>query len=575
MAIKYYTMGESSVDGITDKIPDEFNPQFAYTQETIDAIQNISPHDLAGAVPHIRLVLLDLEGVELVDFTKEFFFKNPDLTQPFGKDIKYPNRPAASLIGVTIKKDNGGMAGTGTISLTEISLEIVIHRLEALQNTAMKAFIFTGLPFKITYGWSSSTNDLLNQKETFVFNTQTYDINFDNSGQITLNVRGQGHKQSIQSTNLGDDGSPVEDEIKAKQSQGINTQREKINKYLEYVQDQNTAVLQIKKDFAIPQEERASSLQVFLAKYKDIKAAFIKNTPSEAVPFGKKQIQCYTLHSIIQGLMAKSLEALRLLNKADEVRLIYGTFADGCGNTYGKKNIGNFYIPKKEFLDLLKEQEKVKAVPTITDMLDLLINEFLKEPKYYKIQQANKDKEDFSMPSIQMQIKTIQHTLKDNAKTYLDIYFFDADYNIPDILSEEEKVTGNLTQDKIEEQVKKSGIPIIKYGNTNSFFSNASIATNMDESMRSVYISRIYENIIGSPRTTAKNNDEVKDTETVPLILPLNGTIETVGLTQWIPFKVMYISFGSYLFNNIYQIISVSHRIDNSGFTSTLEFRPT
>jgi hypothetical protein len=575
MAINYYTMGESSVDGITEKIPDEFNPQFAYTQETIDEIQNIAPHDLAEAVPYIRLVLLDLEGVELVDFTKEFFFKNPDLTQPFNGDIKYPNRPIASLVGVTIKKDNGGMAGTGTISLTEISLEIVIHRLEALQNTKMKAFIFTGLPFKITYGWSNPKNNLLNQKETFVFNTQTYEINFDNSGQITLTVRGQGHKQSIQSTNLGDDGSPIEEEIKAKQSQGINVQREKIKKYLEYVQDQNTAVLQIKKDFAIPQEERSASLQVFLAKYKDIKAAFVKNTPSEAVSFGEKQIQCYTLHSIIQGLMAKSLESLRLLNKADKLRLIYGTFADGCGSTYSNKNIGNFYVPKKEFLDLLKEQDKIKTVPTITDMFDLLINEFLKEPKYYKIQQANKEKEDFSMPSIQLQIKTIQHTLKDDAKTYLDIYIFDAGYNIPDILSEEEKVTGNLTQDKIEEQVRKSGIPIIKYGNTNSFFSNASIATNMDESMRSVYISRIYENVIGSPRTTVKNNDEVKDTETIPLILPLNGTIETIGLTQWVPFKVMYISFGSYLFNNIYQIISVSHRIDNSGFTSTLEFRPT
>lgn len=575
--LKYYSLGEVALRNEKLKltaIEEGRNPLIQFSKEFIDNIENINQVDLAHAVPYIRLELLDLNGGVLKDYTRDIFMAYPDLSKPFPKDVRYPNRPLASLIGVEIKKDLG--SGTGYIYFSQVKMNMRIHKIDALQNSPLKAFIFTGLPFKLTYGWNSPKNAFLNQKESLIFNVQTYDIAFMESNEIDFTIHGTGYRTDFLNVALGDEGNPIQDETKSNQSRGVDEDVKIINSFLNYVMSDATSILDIKKKFAQPTKDRRSRLQPFKARFEQKIKEFSSDSSyiEKTQTFTKKKVDCVYLHTLIEKFLEPSLKAIGAkMGGISEVRIIYGQFGESCGN-YAGASTADFLIPKKEFLKKLEEEVKVKHVLTAGDFIDILTNHFLKEETYYVAKLDKEKRKSFSMPDIMWQVDVSFDSIKEDAKSYLNIYLFDSGVNVPDIFDINKNLGETASQDKIEQDVRSKSIPVIKYGHTNSYMSNLRLGTNMDPAMRSIYMSRIYNKVIGNPRDTELKDDQYKEVDSTPITLPLQGSVTVVGSTEWKPYKAVFLSNGVYLFDNIYKITSVTHRIDDKGFDTDLEFVP-
>jgi hypothetical protein len=572
----YYYIGtnQPSIQPAPSQLDDNFNPLLSFSEDFIDSLSNVDSISLGQSVPYISLSLLDLGGEEITNFNLDFFSKNPSL-EPFKTDVRYPNRPEASLKSLQIKKDKGGISGGGYIFFTDIKMDFKIHRPEALQTTFLKAFLFLGLPLKLTYGWNSPL-EFLNKKESLIFNVQEYSINFDTTNQIDFSIVGKSYSNDFLNINLGDDDTfLVSDPLKSDEARGVDEEVNIINNYLTYIQSAAVGDGTIKKNFTQPKEERRKRLKPFKSNFNIRRTTMFKNRDLRVnQTVGIKTVSSLKIHDIVKNLIEPSLKGLaKKVGTINEVRIIYGQFNDNAGE-YGGKSIGEFLVPWRSLKKEIQREVLKKEVPTVGDLFNILIREYLSSKKFYKFKQAQRNKETLRMPDIKAKVDVIE-TIETESKKYLNIYLFDANFGIPNVLLLTQHKSSSSTQEQLEDEAKDQNLAIFKLGHTNSFIKNINISTNMDQNLRSVYMQKAYKTEIGSPRSSQNDKREQENTQSSQLILPFVGSLELLGHVDWVPFRTFYLSTSAFLIDNAYQFNSVTHTLDRSGFKTIVEFIPT
>ena len=152
---------------LVDGLSDTDNPVYNFDQSFVENFQALSPAQLAQAVPYISLCSLDINGKVLTDFNVTFFQKAVDMNKISGQ-TRYADRPQLSLQSLNVAETLA--AGGGLISWKNITMEFKLHKPDFVTNDALITLLFSGLPMRVVYGWSSvpNTGDFLSVKNVLL-----------------------------------------------------------------------------------------------------------------------------------------------------------------------------------------------------------------------------------------------------------------------------------------------------------------------------------------------------------------------------------------------------------------------
>jgi hypothetical protein len=450
-----------------------------------------------------------------------------------------------------------------------------LHRPDVLQRE-LKAFLFRGLSFKLEYGWNSPAEEL-NKKESLIFRVQKYDLNIATNGEVDFKVYGVGHSDSLLEHFLGNEGSA--DDLTTEE------EKRKIKEIAIELQDAVDTIQNVTTDSTVTAEEKIKNMteavdikrytKQFMSKIKT-NLDIVKTNKFRMVDFKGKQRKVISFHYIFDAIFAPAIKAYADLMPIDSVRVAYGSFNANAGN-FADSSIADFPILMKKLNNKVVSRFK-NGAPTIKQLLQIIFNEFFHEGSWYT---TNVNTENFRTPQLRVElvptVRKIQTGEDNSEERFLDIIIYDDE---KDTLSNKEVVDsqgGSTSEEDIDNNIQSRGgfVPIFKIGNYQSFIKNISISTNMDESMRTVYISR-NDDIRGrtTQDATVENANNV-ETAFKSLTLPFAGTLELVGCVEWKPAKIFKLSTGIYMVDNLYLMNSVKHTISKEGFFTNIQFLPT
>jgi hypothetical protein len=584
--VKYYYVGDSppnqsqSPPGNWNLFDtnNSFNNIFNFPSNFFQSLNGISPIDLGKAVPYVSLKTLDVNGTVLEDLNLKFFHNGIDFSQ-INSGVRYSDRPIMSLKNIDIKTNNA----SGYLFYTEVTLKLKIHRPDQLTNSTLVSLMFPGQPLLLEYGWHSNTdNDLLNIKDILYFAVKTYTITLDETGQIDLTVEGMSLNEQFSNAIIGDTGAAVNTALTDNEGT-INASLAQLQEISQYLQDllsrggNNGANYQLLKKQAEKFQNKEKRVRGAIATQFQSKLSILRNGPTFplSVPNSNdpnnsgNTIQCFTVNDIVSSLCHETFTAMTsLFPGVNEFRIIYGNLNENCGD-YSNKSIADFPIQKKMFLNKIKQEVgNGDIVMNVEKLINNVIYEFMENEEYWKKLLASGANVVFDKPDIA--INFYGHRNRDG-NAYVDLYIVDAKAGVPPTLSR--MPDGNGSQESIKNAViEGTSIPVLSFGHANSFIKNISLTQFSDQYMKAALISKMSEERLSSVRSTVIPGLDLYATPIPPLTLPLRGTAEVLGCTEWKPFRSFFLSSGIFLVDGIYKIVSVKHSLSPSGFNTSIEF---
>ncbi len=566
MATKYYTFSDAKTEkGLNGKIEsvDQTNPIFNFEQSFFDKLQGVSTLELARSVPHVSVHTLDLNGEIIEDLNINFFFKTIDLNK-LGQGIKHADRPVMSLKNIELKTS----LASGYLYYTDVNLSIKIHSPAVLTQTTITSLIFPGMPHLLEYGWNSPNEFLNDSKERLMFQVVTYSLNIDETGQIELTVQGKALNDNFNNTLVGDVGNPIESEfINDSESGGIHHNKEKIQKYIDYLKEVQKSGGQQSHDYDLTREIATS--------YKSIEK-IARGTISAKFREKKKQLKEHAkggtikLHDLIHTLCDETFSAMtNAWPRVSELRFIYGDINETIRNGMVPQSLSEFPIDLDRFDKMVKrETQRGQFVMTVQRLLNLLADEFIENEDIWKDALVDRVADIYNKPEI-----VINFSNRNGAgdKGVMEITFHDVKNGIP-------ATTAQLPKGKAAEATAESAVvnsssqplPILRVGHANSFVKNLSMSQITNSSMKAVLIERMAKDRKITARSTKVQSKAIASVPTTPLTLPLRGSLRVVGHREWKPFRALYLSSGIFLVDGVYKIMEVSHNLSADGFTTDL-----
>ena len=572
-----------------------YNPLFNIDQTFIDNLQSISSVDMAKAVPYVSIKTVDKSGKVLEDLNLKFFQQPIDFEGLKVHDKRFKDRPVMSLKDLTIKTDNA----SGYLYYTLVTLGIKIHNPYMLTNESLIAFLVPDMPLLLEYGWNHPDKDsVMNKKETLLFAVKSYNINIDVTGQIDLIVEGVAFNDKFNNTLIGDEEGTVFKDAVGKDT--IAETFEKLQEHIKHLQDlssdKKSVNYKLAKDQAVTYEKMENKVRdgigkIFDSRVKELEVLKIDSHPGKmhhpAVPAkpakppkdavkGKpawtESITCkvVTFHDLLYTLCNKTFANFsNLMVGGNKFKIVYGTLNKDAGK-YATTSIAEFPINITDFHNKLSTQVgKGHIVLTVRALLNYLAQDCLENVEYWNNDlKVNKDGNvaNFVMPHIVFNFTNN----KEGTDQIVTLQILDINNGVP--VTTTFMPDGVGPESAVEDALKAGpfkNIPRIRLGHAGSFIKNTSLTQISDSAMQATLIERMQR---GKIDLLALPGQASVTKPVSPLILPLRGTMEVVGNIEWKPFRAFYLDVGVYLINAVYVILSVTHKLSHTGYSTSIDF---
>lgn len=561
--VKYYTFSQvqlDTVDGVQEG-GDTQNPLFNFPQGFFQKLQGVSANELGRSVPYISLHTIDLNGEIMEDMNLKFFFRPIDV-QNIHQQVQRGERPIMSLKDVSLKTT----LASGYLYYTDVTLTLVVHSTSVLSQSTITSLIFPGMPHLLEYGWSSPNEFLNASKERLLFQVVTYDLNVSEKGEVTLVVRGKAFNDAFNNTYVGDNGDLIEsDLINNAEADGINHNKQRIEKYVEYLKSTKTTGGKQSSDYDIARQAAVVYKTVEKKARGKISKEFLRRR-TQLQDLAKDGI--VTLHDVIYTLCGDTFKALtESWPRASEFRFVYGDINETIRGTKIPKNLAEFPID----LDLLnnrikKEIKKGQIVITVQKMLNMLAKDFVENEELWKDQISQTDAEFYNKPEI-----VINFTNRNGGtnRSVMEVIFHDAKQGIPATTSRLPKGKAP-TEEAKKKVIEGTNLPVLKLGNANSFIRNLNLSQITNQAMRAVFLQRMSKDRLTTVRSAQPQSTALKAVPTSPLTLPLRGSIEVLGHPDWKVFRSLYLDASIFLIDGVYKIMEVEHVLNKDGYITRM-----
>jgi len=564
---KYYSFSQpgnvtNSLDGTLSDV-DATNPLFNFDQEFFNKLHGVSPDELARSVPYISLHTVDLQGEIIEDLNVNFFFKTTDLSK-LGQNIRYADRPTMSLKSLEVSTS----LASGYLYYTDVNLTLRIHSPADLTRTTITSLIFPGMPHLLEYGWNSPNEFLNDSKERLLFQIVTYDLNIDETGQVDLVVRGKALNDNFNNVLVGDSGDLIQSEIiNNSESDGIARNREKVEKYVEYLNNTKTSGGQQSNDYDL--------VRILAENYKKIEN---KARGTISTKFKEKLDQLgaaatdgiIPLHDLVYIMCNDTFDGLTSAwPRVGEFRFIYGDVNETIRGSTVPASLAEFPINLKKFFRLIKSEVQNGAhVITLQRFLNLVADNFIENEDIWKDQLSDSDSEFFNKPEI-----VINFSNRNGAGDagIMECTFHDVKFGIPATTTQlpVQKASKSDAETAVVDSSSQP-LPILRVGHANSFVKKLNMAQITDQAMKAVFIERAFRDRKDGPRSTKPAAANIAATSTTPLTLPLKGNLRVLGHPDWRPFRSLFLDVGIFLVDGVYKLMEVRHILSADGFDTDI-----
>lgn len=588
-----------SLNELTEKsIKDESsNPVFNFSEHFFEDLQKITPIDLAMSVPFVALRSMKDQKVD-IDFNLALFQKPIDFSK-ISSGERYSDRPIASLIELKIKSDQG----SGYIYFQEISFTIKVHKPDIAMNGILISLLFPGFPMEIEYGWRNSKapkDSPLNKTEKLQFALKSYNISYNVDGQIDLTIDGTAFSERFNNTLLGDEGGTVADLKKSgltpeqiediMNKDGLSAQIEATKNYVEYLQSVKDSPDQTGKRSMKIVNQMLESYQNIgnnargrTKKNLDKKILALKDKSQAGAEYfevikGKKhklfKEGFITIHDLVSTVCKDTFEAFQKITSTEKLRMLYGLFSDEVGKNQSKfagQPIADFPIDLVKFRESVTEQQASNGgALTLEAFFNIIIRDFLHDDGYWKKLESTND--GVRIPYAYLALNNYRDG-GDNGAAQMDISLIDIGRDVP-MTSELIKGVDTLSVGDFEKKLRAEGLPILKLGHGNSFIRELKMENVTDQYIKAALIKRMADSSSTLTRAFVppglQSAIEGSDVKT-PLHLPLRGSMNVLGSVDFKPFRAFGLLSGIFVTDAVYKIMSVTHTLNNSGFTTNLE----
>lgn len=572
------TVKQGSLTGLSGTFAT--NPIYNFDQSFINGLNSVTAIEKGQSIPYISLKILGASGEILQDLNLSFFHK-PFSAEQINKDLRYSERPIMSLKGLELKTDNA----SGYLYYTNVVLNLKIHRPDMLGSTFMVALLFPGMPFLLEYGWNSP-NSFLDTKDALLMSVKTYNLTFDESGQVDLTIEGTAFNERFNNTLVGDTSViPSKSTTTNKQElDGIDSFKNKLNVYTSYLSEMAQRSDSAINDYSIFKEftenyttnedkSRGDISSKFSAKLK------LLDEVSSQTNFGSsaKNIKTVTLHDIVYTLCNDTFESLgSAFHGVKNLKVVYGSFNSKAGR-YANKSIAEFPIDLKVFREKIKSgRDSGRYVPTIEFLLNTLQSAFLENKDYLQSDltpkvsgNADQKPDTFNKPEV------VSHFISrrdSNGDLVMELYIVDIRSGLPITTFQLNSIKKTSSENAKKLVIGETDFPVVELGHANSFIKNISLTQVSDQYMKAALIARMTsDRMIGQRSKIAQKNRNTAAPVT-PLQFPLQGSASVLGHPGWKPFRAFYLSSGFFLSDGVYKIQSVKHVLSPEGFNTEIEF---
>lgn len=574
------TVALGSLEAVTGDFNN--NPIFNFDQAFLDGLNAISSTQLGSSIPHISLKVLDPSGEVLEDLNLGFFHK-PFSTDQIRSDVRYSERPVMSLKDIQLKTD----LASGYLYYTNVTLNIKVHRPEALGSTFLIALLFPGMPFLLEYGWNSP-NTLLDTKDILLFAVRTYNIKLDQTGQIDLTIEGTAFNERLGNTLVGDVGDPPVKNQKTttEELDGLEKYRNQVNHYSSYLSDMRQRSDSTINDYSIIKEFAEVYKKIENKSRGDVSTKFSTtmktlrgNSQTRDIGPKLRGIEVIPLHDLIHTLCNDTFGAIgNTIPGINEFRIIYGTFNEKAG-VYANKSIAEFPIDLKKFKNKIRAaHDNGIHVPSIEFLLNTLQSDFLENEEYFKANLTQKPANTATFtPDIFNKPDVVSHFISrreggPDGLVVMELYIVDINSGLP-ITTAALANLNRTSQDEAEQAVVgATNFPIIRLGHANSFIKTITLNQISDQYMKAALIERMTRDRVVGPRSTVTQKESQSAAPVTPLTLPLKGNASVVGHPSWKPFRAFYLSTGFFLIDGVYKITSVTQSLSAGEYNTDIEF---
>jgi len=558
------------------------NPIFNFDQAFLDGLNSITPPQMGASVPYISLKILDPSGAVLEDLNLGFFHK-PFSADQIRSDVRYSERPVMSLKDIQLKAD----LASGYLYYTNVTLNIKVHRPDALGSTFLIALLFPGMPFLLEYGWSSP-NTLLDTRDILLFAVKTYNIKLDQTGQIDLTIEGTAFNERFGNTLVGDLGVPPVKNQKTttEELDGLERYRNQVQHYSAYLADMRSRSNSTINDYSIIKEFAEVYKKIENKSRGDVSGKFSTTMKtlrgnSQRRDIGPKLrgIEVIPLHDLIYTLCNDTFAALgNTISGIQEFRITYGTFNAKAG-IYANKSIAEFPI------DLKKFKSKIGAghdngihVPTIQFLLNTLQESFLENEDYFKSNLTQKPANAATFtPDVFNKPDVVSHFISrkeggPDGLIVMELYIVDINSGLPITTAALANLNRASQADAEQAVAGATNFPIMRLGHANSFIKTITLTQISDQNMKAALIERMTRDRVVGPRSTITQKESQGAAPVTPLTLPLKGNASVVGHPGWKPFRAFYLSTGFFLIDGVYKITGVTQSLSAGEFNTDIEF---
>jgi hypothetical protein len=599
---------------MVNPLQDARNPVYNFTQDFIEKFQQVTPARLAKAVPYISMCTLDSEGNVVTDFNVKFFIKPIDMDK-VNSQARYSDRPEVSLQSIAISQDLA--AGGGTLGWTTVTMQFRVHKPDYITNNSLVSLLFSGLPMRIVYGWSSTDphDDFLGVNDVLLFNVKDYSLNFDVAGQALLTVNGLTHGDNFANVYVGDDAEEITPDdvalaaadtpVTNQQQDNLFQQKAKIGQYVSYVSALNRSGSEGQRDVRVMDvmtqayydaSDRASKktrrqfalAMKRLAAKKVSKPQYFKDVKQKNKDGTISYAECVTLHDIVSILCGETIESLQgtVIPGNRDYRVVYGCFNENTGSDWAGKCLAEFPIHWRSFTALFSDQSEMKPLPSLQWIFAKLIDNFLSDSDYWRSNLGKQEKsstksgrtvaqvpESMTLPSVSFNVSSHFATAAGEPREIIQISFFDVNRNIPITQLKLRNVTIPMTE---AQQINACigdppTIPVIRFGNANSLIKNVVMESFTDPAFKAFLMNRPGGAVASVRQSSIDGTSAPPSTEPTPFI-PFKGSMDVLGHIDWKPARFFYLASGIFFIDGVYKILRVNHQLDASGFKTHLEF---
>lgn len=544
------------------------------SQGAVEALESITAHDLAQAVPFLQITRVDpgtrapLEGAEPLNV---FFQKPPEFGVAMADRTRFGERPPVSLQSFKI----GTTQDYGPLVLQDVEISLVVHRPDAMfddSDSGWVSLITPGESHVVRYGWAgSSKNELVNGDvfcerignttvaidsiKSILFTTYMYTFTIRQNGEIEILVHGkQNGDFALRKMLVADIDEAHESENFGLAELGKNPEQIKLS--------------------ALTSKQTRKSLQ---SKMTDVINA------SPIIDRRRKAIRVRII-DVMNKLVAPTIARRAKQWGYDSVELLLGNFNDNVGSTtkkYGRKSmsgksIGDFEIPVATLKNIAKNLSAKGSEVTMRNFISQLLSTAENGSAW-----ASKAARAFGKDPVPVKptikIRVTDKRFKGNrilSVVVIDITQALVKFDPSDKLEPDAK-TGRISRDRIRKKVIEKGIPYVTFGNALTFVQDASFEVIMNNQIQRAMIERYAQHL----RTRSEITEETA-AETAKLMpenfhevwsSTLKGSINMLGNFVFDVFSYVWVDFGTPIWSGLYAVRQRTDTLTPAGFETNIE----